>query len=310
MKSKKDIINDYGGWSAHNIYLGNGEYTISKNIAGDEFKLNRIVQIVKDNTFKPIEKLRILDLACLEGLYSIEFAKMGAEVLALDARKGNLEKVKFSAEKLGLDSVRTVKDDVRNISLEKYGEFDVILCLGIFYHLDGGDLYDFIKRMHSMVNRILIIDTQISVTKNHKFSDNGLIYYGKRYTEHLPSTDVKTKERDVWKSYDNLKSFKLTRSSLIRMLSKAGFTSVSEALFPNEPGKFYDRITLTAIKGDRVTEYNSPLMDKIIDAGIEERDFKQKFNQAFVIFKNFVKYHIKLRTPVFIKKIYREFKTK
>ena len=55
---------------------------LTKKITGNEIKLRRIVQIVSDIVGKPFHELRILDLACLERLYAIEFARCGAEVVA------------------------------------------------------------------------------------------------------------------------------------------------------------------------------------------------------------------------------------
>src|SRR5208283_4911140 len=63
---------------------------------------------------------RLLDLACLEGLFAIEFAR----------------------KVLGLSNCRLIKGDVRSISAE-LGSFDVILCAGILYHLDFPDCVRF-----------------------------------------------------------------------------------------------------------------------------------------------------------------------
>ena len=47
-------------------------------------------------------------------------------------RRANAEKTS-----LKLDSVSFIKDDVRNFTKNKYGRFDVVLCLGLLYHLDA-----------------------------------------------------------------------------------------------------------------------------------------------------------------------------
>ena len=75
----------WGTWSDHNIHLGEGVYTIDAKITSE--KLRRIVQIVSALAGKPFSQLRMLDLACLEGLYAIEFARQGARSAGLFARK-------------------------------------------------------------------------------------------------------------------------------------------------------------------------------------------------------------------------------
>ena len=87
-----------------------------------------------------MEGLRILDLGCGEGIYSIELARHKAQVVAMDGRETHLEKVRFIKRALSLDSLEVVQDDVRNLSLAKYGKFDVVLCLGILYHLKAPDV--------------------------------------------------------------------------------------------------------------------------------------------------------------------------
>lgn len=62
---KRKVVEKFGPWTAHNIYLGGDVYTISKGIAGDEIKLRRILQSVSDISRRPLESLRILDLACM-----------------------------------------------------------------------------------------------------------------------------------------------------------------------------------------------------------------------------------------------------
>ncbi|MCY7392413.1 MAG: hypothetical protein LH647_13305 [Leptolyngbyaceae cyanobacterium CAN_BIN12] len=86
---KQAIVDRFGEWTAHNIYLSGGVYTIGNQIVGDEVKLRRITQLVADIAKKPLPELRVLDLACLEGLYGIELARHGAEVVGIEGREAN-----------------------------------------------------------------------------------------------------------------------------------------------------------------------------------------------------------------------------
>jgi len=81
---KQAIIEQFGEWTAHNIHLKDTLYTIRDAIVGDAIKLRRIIQCVADVAKRPLDQLRILDLACLEGLYGMELARQGARVVGIE----------------------------------------------------------------------------------------------------------------------------------------------------------------------------------------------------------------------------------
>src|SRR5262245_10720222 len=56
---KKAIIAEHGPWTAHNLCLGEGVYTIVDGIAGDEIKLRRVIQIISDISARNLTSLRI-----------------------------------------------------------------------------------------------------------------------------------------------------------------------------------------------------------------------------------------------------------
>src|SRR6266849_4294939 len=160
--SKNDVITRYGNWTAHNICLQDDVYTIAPKIVGDEVKLRRIVQCVFDLAGGSVEGLRILDLACLEGLYAIEFARHKASCLGIEGREANIEKARFAKQVLLLDNLEFTQDDVRNLTVEKYGHFDVVLCLGLLYHLDTPDVFRFVENLGQVCRKICIVDTRIA----------------------------------------------------------------------------------------------------------------------------------------------------
>ncbi len=102
-EEKAELERRHGPWTAHNLRLGDGVWTISPEPTGDEVKLRRVVQIVSDVLGGGIEGARILDLACLEGMYAIELASRGAAVVAIEGREANLAKARFAARVLGVD---------------------------------------------------------------------------------------------------------------------------------------------------------------------------------------------------------------
>ena len=99
----KRIIERDGKWSAHNFIIKDDFFTIGNYISNDEFKLTRVVQNIRDLTNKDFSELKILDLACLEGMFGLELARQGANVTLLDVRDINIRKVQFAVKALGLD---------------------------------------------------------------------------------------------------------------------------------------------------------------------------------------------------------------
>jgi len=259
---RREIVGRWGEWTAHNIHLGDGIYTISNRLAGSEIVARRVLQAAADVLGRPLAGARVLDLGCLEGLYGIEFALHGAEVLGIEVREANIAKAEFTKETLGLDNVQFVQDDVRNLNSERYGSFDVVLCLGMLYHLDAPDQFRFAHQLAEVCRRCLIIDTHISYQAKASFSFDGAKYEGRFLVEHPPERTDDEKERELWSSIDNVRSVVLTRQSLYDLLADAGFTSVYECHNPpvHERSSANDRFTFVAIKGDRQEYISSPLL--------------------------------------------------
>jgi 2-polyprenyl-3-methyl-5-hydroxy-6-metoxy-1,4-benzoquinol methylase len=257
---RRQVVERFGPWSAHNIRLTDDVYTMGKGIVGDEIKLRRVLQSVADVSGKPLANLRILDLACLEGLYAVEFARHGAQVVGLEGRTVNLAKARFAKEVLGLENLELLQDDVRNLSRAKYGVFDVVLCLGILYHLDAPDVFYFLEQIAEVCQSFAVIDTHISLTPEQSYLHREREYWGRVYAEHEVNATAEEKAERLWASLDNPKSFWLTRPSLYNVLTQVGFTSVYECHLPPEAVKPEDRLTLVAIRGKRQSLFGSPLL--------------------------------------------------
>ncbi len=75
---------------------------------------------------------RVLDIGAWDGWFSFEMEKRGASVVAVDA----VQSEKFLVARGFLNSkVEFVKADVYDLSPAELGRFDVILFLGVLYHL-------------------------------------------------------------------------------------------------------------------------------------------------------------------------------
>jgi 2-polyprenyl-3-methyl-5-hydroxy-6-metoxy-1,4-benzoquinol methylase len=252
-KKLNELKSAYGEWT-FDIPLPFGIWT-KGNLKEPHARLKRIVQIVSDLSRRPLSDCRILDLGCLDGIFSIEFAQQGASTIGVEIRDANIKKAIFCKEVLNLHNLEFRQDDVRNISLESYGKFDFIICSGILYHLPALDAIKLIDTMFEMVERVVVIDTHVALSPKEQLIYNNDQYWGVTYREHSDDATAEEKAKKLLSSADNSTSFWFTRPSLVNLLTKTGFSSVYECFIPAhvhpqpgfEPG---DRCTFVAIKGD------------------------------------------------------------
>jgi hypothetical protein len=244
----------HGAWSAMSIRLGGDLYTLTPAPDG---RLRRILQIACDLASKPLDQLRVLDLACLEGHYGIELAVHGAEVIGNELREENLGKARFVKDYLRLDRLTLYQDDVRNISVDKYGLFDLVICSGILYHLDAPDVFHFIRHIYEVCARLTIFDTQVALRGIDTVEFENEIYHGFWYKEHDESADRETRLKDLWASVDNIRSFWFTPPSLTNFVARVGFSSFYECLGPHHAVP-EDRRAYVAIKGQSANILSSP----------------------------------------------------
>jgi 2-polyprenyl-3-methyl-5-hydroxy-6-metoxy-1,4-benzoquinol methylase len=233
-------------------------------------KVRRIMQLLVDLTARPVEELSVLDLACGEGVYAIEAALRGAKVLAVDGRSERMSRGAGIAERLGLTNLTFEQNDVRKISVQSHGEFDVVFFLGILYHLDVPDVFHVVERLHALCRDWLFIDTHIIQHAQDRVSYKGRAYAGTKVREHADDDSETARRARVMASLDNTFAFHFDRPSLIRLLVDTGFTTVVECGAPLEPGKPANRVTLAVKKGRPVVVSAYPWVNGKTEDQIEQ----------------------------------------
>jgi len=273
-QARDDLIKFHGAWTAHCIHLGEGVYTFDKpQVPQPDSRVRRCLQIAADMVSAPLDKIRVLDLACLEGLFAVEFALHGATVVAIEGRDVNLEKARLAKRVLSLENLELIHDDVRNLNRERFGRYDVILVFGILYHLDAPDVMEFTRNIYDSCDRVAVIDTNFSLEPKESYTWGGNVYWGTYWNEHRRGSTDKEQLDALWASIGNQRSFVLTRASLCNLLCHVGFTSVYECSNPYEYHNpnwplaaendrhviHRDRATFVAIKGQHQRVMSSPI---------------------------------------------------
>ena len=219
-------------FTAHNIVLGDGTLTRPNSPVTADEPVTRAVMRSLDLFFPPSERKgkTIVDLGCLEGGYTVEFARAGFEATGMEAREQNVERCDFVASQLALPNLHFVRDDVRNLG--NYAPFDAIFCSGLLYHLDRPATY--LRLLAQQANHLLILQTHYALpdsTPGH-FSLSELTehdgYEGRWYGEFPEHADQRYIEALSWSAYGNPRSFWLERRHLIQAIRDAGFSTVYE----------------------------------------------------------------------------------
>jgi len=122
------LIDGHGRWF-HEIELAPGIVTPGED--SNRLKLPILDQIgLPENA----SGLRALDLGCSDGYFAFEMEKRGAQVLAVDFVPE--EYTGFAVVKRALGSqVEYRMDNVYCLNPAQYGHFDIVLFLGLLYHL-------------------------------------------------------------------------------------------------------------------------------------------------------------------------------
>ncbi len=234
-------------FTAHNIRLSDGSMTIP----GLDWDMSRhplllaterVIRAVHPGGY---EGRRIADLGCLEGGYTVEFARLKLDALGIEVRRSNFVNCLRVKEDAGLSNLAFVNDDVWN--LEKYGKFDIIFCSGLLYHLEHPRR--FVDLLFKSCRRLLVLNTHVATrAPTDKFGLSDLAenegLSGRWFVEY---DDAETRREDTkWAAWSNRRSFWPLKEHLIDALQAAGFVAVLEDPVSSEPAN--QRTTLIAIR--------------------------------------------------------------
>lgn len=146
----------------HSINLGDG--IVTPGLDSSSTKL-RTLGLPDD-----LSGLTVLDIGAWDGFFSFEAERRGASrVLATDKWDGQEwgAKAGFNFAKKALHSkVEDLQTDVLGLSAEKVGQFDLVLFLGVLYHLRHPLLA--LEKVFSVTKRHLIIETLVDMKGSYQ----------------------------------------------------------------------------------------------------------------------------------------------
>lgn len=121
-----------------------------------ETMMNRVL----DATFgEDFSGLRAIDVACHQGYFASRLARRGCAVLGIDARREHVDDANLIARALELPRMRAEQSDVHDLDAAALGRFDIVLMLGLIYHLENP--IGAIRTAHALTGRVCLIETQV-----------------------------------------------------------------------------------------------------------------------------------------------------
>jgi tRNA (mo5U34)-methyltransferase len=116
----------------------------------------------------PLAGKSVLDVGANNGYFSFAAEREGAaRIVAVDAPAwgdaawGSKDGFNFAREALG-SKVQDVHSDLYALSPDELGTFDVVLMLGVLYHVEDPILA--LRRMAALTNELLVLETLVDLT--------------------------------------------------------------------------------------------------------------------------------------------------
>lgn len=123
------------------------------------FRSNLVSETVVDLLGDEVGQSTVLDLACHSGIYAFDMAFRGAQsVLGIELRQKSLEKAKFLQDYYRIPNVTFEQGDVYDLDQDL--EADVVLCMGILYHVVRP--VELIEFCYHHSKKFAVIDTNCS----------------------------------------------------------------------------------------------------------------------------------------------------
>jgi len=109
---------------------------------------------------KARQGLSALDLASHQGWFAVKMAHAGfSSVLGIDARESHVSDSELISEIYGLDHLAFKQGDIHSQDAGQLGQFDVVLMLGLLYHLENP--VGALRICRALCKNLCIIETQI-----------------------------------------------------------------------------------------------------------------------------------------------------
>ena len=125
-----------------------------------ETRLAMLQQVVDSRFGGSLAGRNAIDIACHQGYFSTKLVEWNADdVLAIDARAEHVADTTLIRDALGLSKLRVAQSDVHALEPTTLGQFDLVLMLGLIYHLENP--VGALRVARALTRNACVVETQV-----------------------------------------------------------------------------------------------------------------------------------------------------
>ena len=125
-----------------------------------ESRLAMLTRIIDSRFGGSLTGHNAIDIACHQGWFATQLAEWNADdVLAIDARAEHVADTTLIRDALNLANLRVQQADVHALEPAKIGQFDLVLMLGLIYHLENP--VGALRIARELTRHVCVVETQI-----------------------------------------------------------------------------------------------------------------------------------------------------
>jgi tRNA (mo5U34)-methyltransferase len=152
----RGLVAGHSNWY-HQIEVAPGLVTPGVHMSADALRILDSIGLPQD-----AQGLRVLDIGCRDGFFAFEMERRGASVTGLDYAAPDVTGFGIASRLLG-SRVEYVVANVYDLEPERFGVFDVVLFLGVLYHLRNPLLA--LDQIHGVTRRggLVFVETEVAL---------------------------------------------------------------------------------------------------------------------------------------------------
>jgi tRNA (mo5U34)-methyltransferase len=187
-------------------------------------RLELLAPAVADVIEKVGPRATVLDLACCEGWFAHQMLELGADrVVGIDIREMNIRRATLVRDHLGIDPERMQFHRADIFALPELEPFDVVLMLGLVYHVENP--VGAMRIARALTRELCVVESQLTEQRSPIMAGNGSHTHFAREGS-FAAWFEEDQADNLLASHGGIMSLIPNEAALLAMGRVAGFTDV------------------------------------------------------------------------------------